>query len=140
MIFGSINIYSARAQDCPQEMERNEATSKHVAWPSCSWLLLSFFPNPVGHPKHEQCRPYFEHFREQYREGQMEFTPQIEVLFMLFNRCHTKNRKNSFKQTTEFPIPSCREVFRKNFRESPGLRAATAASYCPSRAAQRGTP
>ena len=27
-------VYSARAQDGPQEMERNEATAKHVAWPS----------------------------------------------------------------------------------------------------------
>ena len=48
-------FYSARAQDGPQEMERNEATAKHVAWPSCSWLLLSFFPYPVGHTEHVHC-------------------------------------------------------------------------------------
>ena len=48
--------YSARAQDGPQEMERNEATAKHDAWPSCAWLLLSFFPYPVGHPEQEQCK------------------------------------------------------------------------------------
>ena len=29
-------------------MERNEATAKHVAWPSCAWLLLRFFPFTVG--------------------------------------------------------------------------------------------
>ena len=36
--------------DGPQEMERNKATAKHVAWSNCTWLLLSFFPFPVGHP------------------------------------------------------------------------------------------
>ena len=41
--------YSARVQDGQQEMERNEATAKHVAWPNCAWLLLRFFPFPVGH-------------------------------------------------------------------------------------------
>ena len=30
-------------------------TSKPVAWPSLAWLLLSFFPFPVGHPEHEHC-------------------------------------------------------------------------------------
>ena len=49
--------YSARAQDGSQEMERNEATAKHVAWPSCAWLQLTFFPYPVGHPEHEHCTP-----------------------------------------------------------------------------------
>ena len=34
--------------DGPQEMERNEATAKHVAWPSCAWLQFSFFSFPVG--------------------------------------------------------------------------------------------
>ena len=37
-------LYSARVQYDPQEMERNGATAKHVAWPSCAWLLLHFFP------------------------------------------------------------------------------------------------
>ena len=35
--------YSARAQDGPQEMERNEATAKHVAWLSCGWCCLVSF-------------------------------------------------------------------------------------------------
>ena len=48
-------LYSARAQGGPQEMERNEATAKHIAWPSCAWLLLTFFPYPVGHPDHVHC-------------------------------------------------------------------------------------
>ena len=30
-------------------------TSKHVAWLTCAWLLLSFFLFPVGHPEHEHC-------------------------------------------------------------------------------------
>ena len=50
-----VKQYSARAQDGPQEMERNEATAKHFAWPSCAWLLLSFFTYPLGHPEHEHC-------------------------------------------------------------------------------------
>ena len=31
------------------------AKAKHVAWPSCAWLLLGFFPYPVDHPEHEHC-------------------------------------------------------------------------------------
>ena len=50
-------MYSARAQDGPQEMERSLATAKHVAWPTCGWLLLSFFPFPVDYPEHEHCSP-----------------------------------------------------------------------------------
>ena len=41
--------YRVRPQDGPQEMERNYATANYVAWPSCAWLLRSFFPFPVGH-------------------------------------------------------------------------------------------
>ena len=41
--------YCVRPQDGPQEMERNEAAANHVAWPTCAWLLHSFFPFPVGH-------------------------------------------------------------------------------------------
>ena len=37
---------------------------------------------------------------------------------------------------TEFPIPSFIEVFRVSFREFPGVWAATAASYRPSRAGE----
>ena len=33
-----------------------------------------------------------------YREVQLDFTPEIEALFMLFERCHTKDRKRSLKQ------------------------------------------
>ena len=36
-------------------MERNEATAKHVAWPSSAWLQLSFFPFPVGNPMSAGC-------------------------------------------------------------------------------------
>ena len=46
---------SARAQDGTQEMERNQAKAKHVACTSCAWILLSFFPYPLGHPEHEHC-------------------------------------------------------------------------------------
>ena len=43
--------YSARAQDGTQEMERNEATAKHVAWPSCAWLQ-SFIISAHTHVEH----------------------------------------------------------------------------------------
>ena len=49
------NIYRVDRQDEPQEMERNYTTAKHVAWFSCAWLLLSFFPYHVGHPVHPLC-------------------------------------------------------------------------------------
>ena len=32
-----------------------KATAKHVAWPSCVWLLFSFLPFHVGHPPHPSC-------------------------------------------------------------------------------------
>ena len=32
------------------------------------------------------------------REVQLDLTPEIEVFHMLFDRCHTKNRKRSIKQ------------------------------------------
>ena len=38
--------------------------------------------------------------------------------------------------TTEFPNPSCREVFGFFLGSYPGLWATTAASYCPSRAGE----
>ena len=37
-----------------------------------------------------------------YREAQLNFTPEIKVLYMLFDRCHTKNRKRSFKQHIKY--------------------------------------
>ena len=36
-------------------MERNQAAPKHVAWPSCAWVHLSFFPFSVGHPMSAGC-------------------------------------------------------------------------------------
>ena len=41
---GRTGLYSARAQDCPQEMERNEAAPRHSWARQHAWLLLSFFP------------------------------------------------------------------------------------------------
>ena len=48
-------MYRAATLDVAQEMERNEATDKHVAMPSCAWLQLSFFPFPVLHPMSAGC-------------------------------------------------------------------------------------
>ena len=50
---GRTGLYSARAQDCPQEMERNEAAPRHSWARQHAWLLLSFFPFPVVHPEHD---------------------------------------------------------------------------------------
>ena len=48
-------LYSARAQDGPQDMERNEAGDRLSCARQHAWLLLNFFPFPVGHPEHEHC-------------------------------------------------------------------------------------
>ena len=48
-------MYSARAQDGPQDMERNQAVARHGWARQHAWLLLSFFPFRVGHPEHEHC-------------------------------------------------------------------------------------
>ena len=37
-----------------------------------------------------------------YREVQVDFTPEMEVLYMLFERYHIKNRKRSFKQAIKY--------------------------------------
>ena len=31
---------------------------------------------------------------DEYREGQQDLTPKFEVLHMLFEKCHTKNKRN----------------------------------------------
>ena len=46
-------VYSARAQDGPQEMDRNWAAARHSWARQHDWLLLKLFPFPVGHPEHE---------------------------------------------------------------------------------------
>ena len=48
-------MYSARAQDGPQDMERKQAAARHSWARQHAWMLLSFFPFPVGHPEHEHC-------------------------------------------------------------------------------------
>ena len=57
------SIYKMRPQDGPQEMERNEAKAKPVAWPSCAWVQLSFFPFPVGNPMSAGCRVAVRSYR-----------------------------------------------------------------------------
>ena len=37
-----------------------------------------------------------------YREVQLDFTPEKEVLYMLFERCHIENRKRSIKQNIKY--------------------------------------
>ena len=45
----------ARAQYGPQDMERKQAAALHSWARQHAWLLLNFFPFPVGHPEHEHC-------------------------------------------------------------------------------------
>ena len=51
--------------------------------------LLLMGHNPVG------CS-------DMYMVFQLDFTPDIEVFNTIFNRCHSKNRKPSIKQYTEY--------------------------------------
>ena len=48
-------ILSAASKVLVLRMAHRKWKAKHVAWPSWSWLLLSFFPYPVGRPEHEHC-------------------------------------------------------------------------------------
>ena len=54
-------------------MERNQATAKPVAWPSCAWVLLSFYPFPVGHPEHEHCTEMPKKACPRYSESRGRF-------------------------------------------------------------------
>ena len=40
--------------------------------------------------------------RKLYRGLQLNFTPEIEELFKLFDRCHSKNRTRSIKQNSRY--------------------------------------
>ena len=53
-------MYRVDGVNVAQETQRNWATAKYVAWPSCAWLLLSFFPFPVRHPLHPLCTDFSE--------------------------------------------------------------------------------
>ena len=37
-----------------------------------------------------------------YRQVQLDFTPEVEVFYMLFDRCHTKNVKRFLKQHIKY--------------------------------------
>ena len=58
--------YRVDEVDVAQETERMKATAKYFAWPSCVWLLLSFFLFPVRHPIHPLCADctYLSELRE----------------------------------------------------------------------------
>ena len=40
-------------------LHRKRKETKHGAWPICTWLLLNFFPFPVGHPPNPPCSTEF---------------------------------------------------------------------------------
>ena len=40
--------------------------------------------------------------KDVYRVEQLDLTPEMEVFHMLFERCHTKNRKGSIKQHIQY--------------------------------------
>ena len=53
-----------------------------------------------GRRKSVPCRDGddFSEFIKIYRDVQLDFTTDMEVFYILFERCHTKNRKGSIKQ------------------------------------------
>ena len=50
------------------------------------------------------CAPFFNLTRKRLHitTVQLDFTPEIEVFHMLFERCHSKNRKRSIKQHIKY--------------------------------------
>ena len=67
-----------------------------------------------------------------YREVQLEFTPDTEEFYMLFERCRTKDRKWSVKHFIHSGAATCKNFFEKCFLRVPpavGL-------YCSCHAAQ----
>ena len=46
--------------------------------------------------------PSFPDLYSKYREVQLDLTPEIEVFHMLFQGCHTKNRKSPLKQYIKY--------------------------------------
>ena len=51
-----LSRYRVDGVDVAQETEINKGTTKYVTWPSCAWLLHSFFPFPVKHTIYPLCR------------------------------------------------------------------------------------
>ena len=47
----------------------------------------------------------FSVLKSMYREVQLDFTPEIEVFYMLFRRSHIKNGKRSLKQQKMLEFP-----------------------------------
>ena len=104
----SQGVYSARAQDCPQEMEIIQATANHVAWLSCAWLLLSFFLFPVGHPMSAGCTVSLP----------LTFAPAFLIKKALFDlqAAHNNRKKKAIYRQARGPISPCE---RRN--QSPAL-------------------
>ena len=50
------------------------------------------------------CAPFFNLTRKRLHitTVQLDFTPEGEVFHMLFERCHSKNRKRSIKQHIKY--------------------------------------
>ena len=49
-----------------------------------------------------KLRERVEHLIQVYSEVQLDSTPEMEVLYMMFDRCHTKDRKRSLKRHTKY--------------------------------------
>ena len=66
-----------------------------------------------------------------YREAQLDITPEMEVFHMQFERCHTRNRKRSIKQHIKYfnfrsqvqldhPVQACAEKWKSFAKHQPG--------------------
>ena len=67
------------------------------------------------------------------REIQLDLTPEIEELYMLFKRCQTKNRKRSIKQHIKyFDFRSLVQLgtLYNPFQPGGGVSQATLKNYC----------
>ena len=49
-----------------------------------------------------KLRERVEHLIQVYSEVQLDSTPEMEVLYMMFDRCHTKDRKRSLAQHLKY--------------------------------------
>ena len=71
--------YRVRPQDCPQEMERNEAAARHSWARQHDWLLLRFFPFPVGHPEAAPGRAWVLHTHVPGQESEIDGEAQCHL-------------------------------------------------------------
>ena len=83
--------------------ERNEV---YFILSFSSILRIRFFKagttRAIGSYSPYSSEKYAAYCRTHYREVQLDFTPEMEVFYVLFERCHTKNGKRYLKQHLKY--------------------------------------